>query len=319
MEELDLDSDKINSDWIRFLEKGRSQKIKDKGQEDKYNVSKSEKIEIDLTTLHKGEKRVWVRPTTKRKGHYRKVKGAKVEIEKDKSNNMIRIENILSIVDLPDVSEDKLGSIASALENTLGKYATNVRGIRWATSDENEMHGEFGAMLTSKFDLGSISIVINKDIVDDTWFVDRYEKRDLALQSIKETQIEYFEDSIKLGMGEKEEYEDKLKGYKVMNRSSVDANAKDYLKCVIEHEGFHAIDFKNAVSSSPTVGGIHAGKFIGALEKNNVSFEDKCKVSEYATRSDTELWAEVGSALSNGVSIPESIENAFNDVLLQLK
>ena len=41
------------------------------------------KIEIDVGSLNKSEKRIWVKATSKRKGHYRKVKGAKkVESEK---------------------------------------------------------------------------------------------------------------------------------------------------------------------------------------------------------------------------------------------
>ena len=42
------------------------------------------KIEIDTGSLNKAEKRIWIKPTSKRKGHYRKIKGAK-EIEKKKS------------------------------------------------------------------------------------------------------------------------------------------------------------------------------------------------------------------------------------------
>ena len=40
------------------------------------------KIEIDISSLQKTEKRVWVKPTSKRKGHYRKIKGAKT-VDKD--------------------------------------------------------------------------------------------------------------------------------------------------------------------------------------------------------------------------------------------
>ncbi len=36
-----------------------------------------EQIEIDLDLLFKAEKRIWVKATSKRKGHYRKVRGAK--------------------------------------------------------------------------------------------------------------------------------------------------------------------------------------------------------------------------------------------------
>lgn len=40
-------------------------------------------IEIDLNLLQKGEKRVWVKATAKRKGHYRKVKIAEKGIDKE--------------------------------------------------------------------------------------------------------------------------------------------------------------------------------------------------------------------------------------------
>ena len=54
----------------------------------------TKKIEIDIESLSKTEKRVWVKPTAKRKGHYRKVKGAK---KVDKISE--QIDKALSIED----------------------------------------------------------------------------------------------------------------------------------------------------------------------------------------------------------------------------
>jgi len=46
--------------------------------------SSTKKIEFDIGSLTKTEKRIWVKPTSKRKGHYRKIKGAKKVEEKKK-------------------------------------------------------------------------------------------------------------------------------------------------------------------------------------------------------------------------------------------
>ena len=61
------------------------------------------KIEIDMGSLIKTEKRIWIKPTSKRKGHYRKVKGVKKEVDKISE----RIDKILLIED----SQDKFGSL----------------------------------------------------------------------------------------------------------------------------------------------------------------------------------------------------------------
>lgn len=47
------------------------------GTPDEVEFIGAQKIEFDISQLSKTEKRVWVKATAKRKGHYRKVKGAK--------------------------------------------------------------------------------------------------------------------------------------------------------------------------------------------------------------------------------------------------
>ena len=54
------------------------------------------KIEIDITSLNKTEKRIWVKPTSKRKGHYRKVKRAK-KVEEKISEQIDFISNLKSL------------------------------------------------------------------------------------------------------------------------------------------------------------------------------------------------------------------------------
>lgn len=63
------------------------------------------KIEFDIGSLSKGERRIWIPATAKRKGHYRKVKGAKKveEIEsvtlRDGINNMDLITKDDKVID----------------------------------------------------------------------------------------------------------------------------------------------------------------------------------------------------------------------------
>lgn len=57
-----------------------------------YAADEVEKIEIDITTLQKGEKRIWVKATSKRVGHYRKIKDVK-EI-KEGYSSLDKIKNI---------------------------------------------------------------------------------------------------------------------------------------------------------------------------------------------------------------------------------
>ena len=68
-----------------------------------FTKDKTNKIEINITSLAKTEKRVWIKPTSKRKGHYRKVKGAKkVDVEKPKVSKMVpdSVEEIITLSDM---------------------------------------------------------------------------------------------------------------------------------------------------------------------------------------------------------------------------
>lgn len=51
------------------------------------------RIEINLRSLSKSEKRIWVKATAKRKGHYRKIKGAK-KVEEKKEGSGTQYEEV---------------------------------------------------------------------------------------------------------------------------------------------------------------------------------------------------------------------------------
>ena len=55
------------------------------------------KIEIDISSLNKAERRIWVKATAKRKGHYRKIKGAKKVEVGEKSLGMSKGNVVTSV------------------------------------------------------------------------------------------------------------------------------------------------------------------------------------------------------------------------------
>lgn len=68
-----IDKDKVNRNWIRPIQNSRDKLIS--------------KIEINTKSLSKNEKRVWIPPSKRAVGHWRKVKGAKI-IETEKKFTM---------------------------------------------------------------------------------------------------------------------------------------------------------------------------------------------------------------------------------------
>jgi SPP1 gp7 family putative phage head morphogenesis protein len=89
------------------------------------------KIEIDIWSLSKSEKRVWVKPTVARKGHYRKIKGEKKVEEKISISD--GIYNIDDIID-PNDFEEQIKSILSKYSWNIDKsdlfnYIRDYRGV----------------------------------------------------------------------------------------------------------------------------------------------------------------------------------------------
>ena len=90
-DEVDADyfietSKKVDAKWFDFGNKiyrdvKPKWQINRKGTKITFDASdepkKTGKIEIDKESLNKGEKRIWIKETSKRKGHYRKIKNAK--------------------------------------------------------------------------------------------------------------------------------------------------------------------------------------------------------------------------------------------------
>lgn len=266
-------------------------------------------IEIDIGLLQKGEKRIWIKPTSKRKGHYRKIKGEKKveEVAEKQKSAISRIEAIIPNVNLEGATEDQLNSIADGIEETIGKFTgVKVDVIEWSTPDDRYRYGIVDAAYVPKTRDGDPPrVFFNKDVILDasSWSDNASKKFDVR----KGVNIEYYTDMIAMHTRYEDperlaELKEKLKNVEDCSRLFVVQSESDKVKGLVCHECYHAIDDQ-----------LNGEKiFSDQLEKMGVTEYDKMMISDYAASKDTELWAEVGSAIQFGIDIPDSVRKAFD-------
>jgi len=86
--------------------------------------------------------------------------------------------------------------------------------------------------------------------------------------------------------------------------------AADPLKAIAAHEGFHNVYYTHKLKDS----------FSKNLAKNGITDRTQWfKVSEYGASAETELFAEIGSAITNDLKIPNEFVKAFNDTVKEFK
>ena len=268
-------------------------------------VKSTEKIEIDLESLQKAEKRIWVKQTATRKGHYRKIKGAKEEVKEKPKSAISRIEAIIPNVYFDDATEEQLNSIAEGLEETIGKYPdVQVHSIGWSTVDDKYDYGPVDGAYIPKSKSGNPArIFFNKEAVlnSSSWIEGIGKKFNIR----KDINIEYCTDMVAMYDKDTErlaEYKERLRSTEVCSRLFVVQSAPDKIKSLVCHEAHHAIDVQ---LKSEKI-------FSDQLEKMGVTEYDKMQISDYAASDDRELWAEVGAGMNFGLKIPDSIRKAFD-------
>lgn len=101
-------------------------------------------------------------------------------------------------------------------------------------------------------------------------------------------------------------FEDELKKINETERWSISSVSKEPLKATAWHEAAHAIERDRGL-----------GDWWRYLLKKHDALKDAHKVSEYATKDPSELFAEVMAAIKDGKEdlIPESIKKAFDEAI----
>lgn len=213
-----------------------------------------------------------------------------------------RLEDIITpslngTVDLKGASKQIKASILAGLNASVVKYEAKLKDISWI---KKRMRA-YGVYSSS-----------NQYI--------QFQKTGITkLSSIQEKQNKIYEQNLELRKSKlkkdindparsalKEKHEKILENLNYVKRWSVFQNV-DPVKGVAAHEGFHAV--------------YHSKNLVGSWEARFRGFSDadKISVSEYGSRSASELFAEVGTAIELGVEIPKSIFDAFMDVTKEIR
>ena len=103
----------------------------------------------------------------------------------------------------------------------------------------------------------------------------------------------------------REQNQRKLDFLEKAQRWTVFYEAKDPLRAIAAHEGFHNVYFTHKLETL----------FEQSLSKHGIIRSDWVEVSEYGSESITELFAEIGSSITSGVQIPQKFADAFLDTI----
>jgi hypothetical protein len=82
-------------------------------------------------------------------------------------------------------------------------------------------------------------------------------------------------------------------------------DAEDPMKAVAAHEGFHNVYYTHKLDDA----------WKTAVAARGLKLNDFYSVSEYAGKNISELFSEVGSAISSGVDIPKEFLDAFYETV----
>ena len=268
------------------------------------------KVEVNTESLNKNEKRVWIKPTSKRVGHWRKIKSGKSDVKQVKTDGLSRIKAIIPNVNFDGATEAQLNSIAEAVEGTIGKFPdVRVDSMGWATRVDDATYGLPDAAYIPKQHIHPTSrIILRKSVADDTesWA----DKAKLNFTAGKEKGIKSCNNMIKFYTdGDLPEdvdiFKEKLEGINACSRTFVALAGDDRLKGIMIHECYHAISGAFGLEDT----------FAVQLKKNGVTKRDKMVVSDYGSSEDDELWAETGLAMELGIDIPDLIKRAFESTM----
>ena len=217
------------------------------------------------------------------------------------------------------VSQDKLNIIADALEDTLGRYNISVQhlgtsGVGYSGKNANAMAWRVQNSRKDYLITWKKKYIQSYDKTDrhDIWL----KRRERNVAVLKEN-IKYYERNIAntTDRMSKIRYQNGLKRAKEMlknesdpriKRWSISSVADDPLYATSKHEAWHQIDYQLRADGVQL-----RRKFSEFLNEAGVTRSDWMEVSEYAGDSIAELWAETGTALDMGFSVPPKIKKAF--------
>jgi len=202
-------------------------------------------------------------------------------------------------VQLAGISKSQKKSIIAGLSDSVLRYSGKVQTIKWQKKGKrhlaiaNKDHIQFQKTATKN---------VNKTAPKSHEY---YKKRIAG-------EIKHLEESIKDPRRKSivSYNKSKLANLKKQKRWASYHEAKDPLRTITAHEGFHNVYFNHELELP----------FIQALTRRNIyKKEEWFHVSEYGAGSVKELFAEVGASIISDIKIPQPFIDAFNEVTKGLK
>ena len=209
-----------------------------------------------------------------------------------------RLNNHFNKVDLPGLRLDPLNSLLHGAEEVLGKHDIKVDVLEYQVKKSRS----FGRAITPMRGRdGVTSIQIQKSFLNNP--IPKVEKSRIAFTTNKANAKGLSERILKrenTGAVYKDQVRKRLDILNSTERWGVYQSSDDPIRSVIVHEAYHMVD---------------RIKDLEKLDFRTLPIKDIYNVSEYAASNSAELFAEIGSAITRGVEIPQSMIDAFNNVM----
>lgn len=286
--------------------------------------SVSKMIEVDIRSLAKSKtkKPILIRRTAERKAHYRMQEvGSDVTGVKTIENNFIRVTSaeladdiskygltdIKLGVNLDGLEDKKVESIIGGLEKSIGKYNIKIDYVGW-----NPVKEKVAAVYKERGIGKHLSISFQKTGTKRSKLVSN--KNVKAYQSDKPKRVDklqYLINEFPIIHGRRDK--GKLEKLKKCNRWLVSDGVDDPLSVLSAHEGFHCVYHQKGIEDKWNENLL---KYVGEEGHSDI----KCmSVSEYGCSSVSELFAEVGAAITHGINIDPAVKQAFEKTMEGVK
>ena len=286
-------------------------------------------VEINLTTLAKALRREKV-PVHRKSGtfmEYRK-KGKSIDISPEEKRKIVirdiedrfitiseEVDNDIRTLDLHNIAQgvnfdglklNHLESIRDGLNRSIGKYNIKINYAGWDLKKNKvfAIYSEFG-------EGKHLSIGFRKTPTKNP---KKNSAKNLKVyQSDKPLRMDRLKDDYEKYPYSRENIAYRMKKLEKCERWLISDSCDDPLAFITTHEGFHCIYHQKGIKS---VWVDNLKKHVG--EKINEDI--KCvSVSEYGCSSVSELFAEVGAAVSFNIPIDKDVKQAYLDTMESIK
>jgi len=211
---------------------------------------------------------------------------------------------------------NKLNSILKANTDVLGKYNIKISDTGYQRKRTKSLGSYLYSFAKPSSPNWTDSIQFQKTFLSGN-ISNKVKKLNRNVLNLKQKRIDRLKKSIadeRRPQVLKNKLKKDLENIKLIKRHNVFESVDDPLYNIASHEGWHAVMRQNELESVWRTNLFKKGsRYEGGKNKS-----DWFKLSEYAASDVDELWAEVGSAIDSGLSVPAPLKKIFNETLREV-